>query len=185
MNYLQNIEITAYTSTLGLTKDEAKLHLNILDTSFDDLIDDYLTSAHVMLYQETSILIDGTLKGYLSTLEDFKIPLGGVASIAIYYYDSANDKVLLDDSNYILNDGVISSVEIIGSVPSVYDRDFAFEVEVTTAANTNPMVTQVLRMMVADFFENRQTNAIGASVNRVISRPTEWQISLISRRLTI
>lgn len=182
---IQNTQITAYTTSLGLTRDEAKLHLNILDTSFDDLIDDYITAAHVMLYQEASILIDGTLKGYLTYLEDFNLDLGLVSSIAIYYYDSANDRVELDSSNYTLSLGKIPKVEITGTTPSVYDRDYPYEVEVTTAANTNPMVTQVLRMMVADFFENRQTNAIGASVNRVISRTTEWQISLISHRAEI
>ena len=62
---IRNKKITTYTpvENWGLTLAEAKRHLNILDDSFDDLINDYLASAHVWLYNETAILIKGEVLG--------------------------------------------------------------------------------------------------------------------------
>jgi len=185
MEVLKNINVTTYTSTQALTTAEAKEHLNILDTSFDDLIDDFVSAAHQLLYQETSILVDGVLKGYLTTYKDFFLPLGLVDSIAIYYYDSDNVRTLLSSDDYILSLGKVPIVEFIGSEPTTYSRSYPYEVEVTTAVNTNPMVTQALKMIVSDLFETRQTNVQGTAVNREMSRSTAWQLSLISHRVEL
>lgn len=185
MEILKDINVTGYTTTLGLTRAEAKEHLRILDTSHDNLIDDYISAAHQFLYQETSILIDGTATGYLEYFRDFIIPLGGVSSIAIYYYDTDNTRTLLNSSNYIFTNGKIPKVEFIGVEPTTYDRTFPYEVEVTTSTNSNPLVKQALKMIVADLFETRQTNVQNASVNREMSRATAWQLSLISCRVEI
>lgn len=182
---LQNIHITAETSTWALTRDEAKLHLNILDTSYDNLIDDYIESAHRMLYQEASVLVDGTATGYFSEWEDIVIPLGGVSSIAVYYYNTSNVRTLLDPSNYTLTLGKIPRIEVGDTEPDTYDRDFPYEIDITCGVNTNSMVKQALRMLVADLFESRQTNVQGASVNREMSRATDYQLSLVSCRLEI
>lgn len=182
---LENVHIDTHTSTYGITTAEAKEQLNLLDTSFDTLIDGYISSAHVMLYQEANLLLDGKLIGHLRDFCDFDIPYGPISSIAIYYYDTNNTRTLLNSSNYIFTKGKIALVEVVGSEPSVYDRDFPYEVEITTSTNTNPMVKQCLRMIVSDFFENRQSNVVGASVNRVVSRATNYQISLVSLRDTI
>ena len=58
---IRNKKITSYTPEVnwGLTLVEAKRHLNILDSSFDDLINDYIASAHLMLWNEAGLLIKG------------------------------------------------------------------------------------------------------------------------------
>ncbi len=179
---IRNTHITSYTTTYGLTQAEAKEHLNILDTSFDDLIDGYIAAAHVYLYQETNILIDGVLKGYMSGIADFDIPYGPIDSIALYYYDANDDRTLMSSDDYNLIQGKIALLEYTGTEPTSYDREFPYEVEVTTTTNSDPMVKQCLRMLVADMFENRQTNVVGASVNREVSRATSYQITLVSLR---
>ena len=182
---INNVKITTNTTSYGLTIAEAKEHLNILDDSFDSIIDEYIKSAHKMLYNEANILPSGVLKGYLSTMSDFIVPYGPVSSVAVYYYDSDNVRTLLADTNYILVDGYYTLVEFIGTEPTAYDRAYPYEVEITTSANTDPMVKQCLRMIVADMFEDRQSNVIGASVNREVSRATKWQITQVSKRVDV
>lgn len=179
MKFLQNIKQTSYTAAndYSLSQADAKLHLNILDTSFDNLIDDYLASAHQMLYLETSIMIAATATGQLDVLEDFFIDIYDVQSIVIKYYDTNNTLQVYNSANYILNG---QNVEIIGTEPTTYDRDFPYVVEITTAANTNPMVTQALRMIIGDMFENRQSEEMGSFTK--FDRATKWQLNLINKR---
>jgi regulator of sigma D len=179
---LQKINVTSFTSTLALSLAEAKLHLNILDTSFDDLITDYLAAAHQMLYNETSILVDGTAVGYLKALKDFVIDIRDVSTVVVKYYDANNDLQTWANTNYIVTDNV---VEITGSLPATYDRDYPIQVTVTTTTQTNPMVVQALRMIMGDFFEMRQSNVQGNNTAKELSRTTEWQLNLISKRIEV
>lgn len=181
MELLQNITQTTSTASDDyiLSLSDAKLHLNILDTSFDDLITDYLAAAHQQLFNETGILISATATGQLKELNDFYIDIYSINSIAVKYYDSNNDLQTWPSSNYIVNG---QWVEIIGSEPTTYDREYPYVVEITTATSTNPMVVQALRMLVSDMFETRQTNVSGSSVN-VNERATKWQLNLISKKI--
>ena len=183
LKMIRNKKITSYTpvENWALTLVEAKRHLNILDDSFDDLINDYLASAHVWLYNETAILIKGEVLGYMQEWDDFRVDVAKVDTLAIYYYDLDNTRTLLSSSNYYWNNGLYSYIELKGSIPSLYVKDFAIEIEITTLANTDPMVKQALRMLVADMFENRQNEILG-STGRIISRGTMYQLSLISQR---
>jgi len=183
---IRNKKITSYTpvENWALTLVEAKRHLNILDDSFDDLINDYLASAHVWLYNETAILIKGEVLGYMQEWDDFRVDVAKVDTLAIYYYDLDNTRTLLSSSNYYWNNGLYSYIELKGSIPSLYVKDFAIEIEITTLANTDPMVKQALRMLVADMFENRQNEILG-STGRIISRGTMYQLSLVSQRTEI
>ena len=183
---IRNKKITTYTpvENWGLTLAEAKRHLNILDDSFDDLINDYLASAHVWLYNETAILIKGEVLGYMQEWDDFRVDVAKVDTLEIYYYDIDNTRTLLSSDNYYWNNGLYSYIELKGSIPSLYVKDFAIEVEITTLANTDPMVKQALRMLVADMFENRQ-NEINGSTGRIITRGTMYQLSLVSQRTEI
>jgi hypothetical protein len=97
-----------------LTLVEAKRHLNILDDSFDDLINDYLASAHVWLYNETAILIKGEVLGYMQEWDDFRVDVAKVDTLAIYYYDLDNTRTLLSSSNYYWNNGLYSYIELKG-----------------------------------------------------------------------
>ena len=183
---IRNKKITTYTpvENWGLTLAEAKRHLNILDDSFDDLINDYLASAHVWLYNETAILIKGEVLGYMQEWDDFRVDVAKVDTLAIYYYDIDNTRTLLSSDNYYWNNGLYSYIELKGNIPSLYVKDFAIEIEITTLANTDPMVKQALRMLVADMFENRQ-NEINGSTGRIITRGTMYQLSLVSQRTEI
>jgi hypothetical protein len=186
LKMIRNKKITSYTpvENWALTLVEAKRHLNILDDSFDDLINDYLASAHVWLYNETAILIKGEVLGYMQEWDDFRVDVAKVDTLAIYYYDLDNTRTLLSSSNYHWNNGLYSYIELKGNLPSLYVKDFAIEIEITTLANTDPMVKQALRMLVADMFENRQNEILG-STGRIISRGTLYQLSLISQRTEI
>jgi hypothetical protein len=186
LKMIRNKKITSYTpvENWALTLVEAKRHLNILDDSFDDLINDYLASAHVWLYNETAILIKGEVLGYMQEWDDFRVDVAKVDTLAIYYYDLDNTRTLLSSSNYYWNNGLYSYIELKGNLPSLYVKDFAIEIEITTLANTDPMVKQALRMLVADMFENRQ-NEINGSTGRIITRGTMYQLSLISQRTEI
>jgi hypothetical protein len=186
LKMIRNKKITSYTpvENWALTLVEAKRHLNILDDSFDDLINDYLASAHVWLYNETAILIKGEVLGYMQEWDDFRVDVAKVDTLAIYYYDLDNTRTLLSSSNYHWNNGLYSYIELKGNLPSLYVKDFAIEVEITTLANTDPMVKQALRMLVADMFENRQNEILG-STGRIISRGTMYQLSLVSQRTEI
>ena len=186
LKMIRNKKITSYTpvENWALTLVEAKRHLNILDDSFDDLINDYLASAHVWLYNETAIFVKGAILGYMQEWDDFRVDVAKVDTLAIYYYDLDNTRTLLSSSNYHWNNGLYSYIELKGNLPSLYVKDFAIEIEITTLANTDPMVKQALRMLVADMFENRQ-NEINGSTGRIITRGTMYQLSLISQRTEI
>jgi len=182
---MKNTYIQTNTTNFGLTLTEAKDHLNILDTSFDNLITEYITAAHDFLYQEASLLVDGVLVGSLERFENFYMDFGVVESVAVYYYNSSNVRTLYDSSNYTLVLAKIPYIEFTEPEPTVYNRKYPIEVEVTTSATVRPMVKQCLRMIVSDFFENRQSNVVGASVNRAVKRTTEYQIMSISYRNTL
>jgi len=182
---IKNKKITTYTpeASWALTLEEAKRHLNILDSSFDALISDYIASAHVMLYNEAAILVKGAVTGYMDMWQDFRVDVAPVDTVAIYYYDSANSKTLLDPSKYIWNNGLYSYIEMLNNAPSLNDRDWPIEIEIATLENNDAMVKQALRMMVADMYEMRQNEIIGNV--KQLSRGTQYQISLISQRTEI
>lgn len=183
---IRNKKITSYTpeANWGLTLVEAKRHLNILDSSFDDLINDYITSAHLMLWNEAGLLIKGGVTGYMIEWDDFRIDVNPLDSFSIYYYDSNNTRTLLDSSKYIATNGLYSYVEMKDNLPNLYDRDFPIEIEITTLANTDDMIKQALRMIVADFFENRQSTIVGSNMHN-LSRGTKFQMSMVSQRTEI
>ena len=179
--YLENRKITTRTSTenWALSLDEAKLHLNILDNSFDELISDYIDAAHQQLWSECNILIAGTYVGYLPCFKNFYLTVTPYSSVVIEYFNSANTLTTLSTDDYYVNEGNDVFIEIINGA-SVYDRKFPIKVTVTTGANTDKAVTQALRMVVADMFENRQSDSKGA-VGK-LSRNTKYQLTLISQR---
>ena len=177
---MQNIKITTYPQSNPLTLAGAKLHLNILDDSFDVLIQSYLDSSAMLLYKETNILIDGVAIGFLVDSSDFTVPVSEVDTLAIYYYNAANVRTLLSSDDYTVNFGSFTDVRI-DVVPSFYsDRMYPYEVEITTLGANDPMITQGLRMIVGDFFNNREANEFG--LIREVSRTTKWQLDLLSKR---
>jgi len=69
-------------------------------------------------------------------------------------------------------------------MPALYDRVNPVIVNVVSGYSAAPdNVKQCLRMIVADLYEVRQTEVQGSY--SVLSRNTQYQISLISRRAAI
>lgn len=164
----------------ALTLAEAKEHLNILDTSFDDLINGYIQSAHDQLWSRCNILISGVYEGYLPCAGDFYVSVYPYSSLTVHYYDTANSLTLMDSSNYIINAGYNQYVELV-TAPSTYSRKYPVKVTVTTGSTTNEAIKQGLRMIVGDLFETRQSNVKG-SVS-VLKDSTVNQLSLISHKI--
>ena len=175
-------QIVTYPAAKALTVDEAKRHLNILDTSFDTLIGEYIDAAQMMLYKEANVICTPMeFKRYYQCWEDVSFNLDPFTSVVITYYNSANEITTLPDTDYKVYDGdfpvVISPVEN----PNFFDRANPIIATVTSGYVTAPdNVKQCLRMIVSDLFENRQSEVIGKYT--LLSRNTQYQISLISRR---
>ena len=163
--------------------------MNLLDTSFDTIITSYIKTAEAMLFFEAKVLAaPTTLIGYLQFFSDQVIYMEPIETVVIKYQD-VNDveQTLAEGTDYLLFKNYPTRIEFLES-PSLKD-DFADPINITLTAGytTEPLtpesVKQVLRFMVADYFENRQSDVIG-SVSK-LSRTTEDQISFISRRVGV
>jgi len=179
MQTISNIEITQQTAPddWALSIHDAKLHLNILDDSFDDIIIQYLNAAHTMLFQETNILVKGELKGYAMHWDNILLNIGYIDTVVLKYWDDS--EVLTTYNDYFITKGKITTIEPKSDV-NLSQRLYPIEIEITTKPNTNELIRQAIRMIVADLFENRQTNAAGSFAE--LSRTTAYQLGLISLR---
>lgn len=175
-------QVTTYPSTKALTVEDAKLHLNILDDSFDTIIGDYIDAAQMMLYKEANILAAPmTFTRYYQGWDDFSFDYDPFTSVVVTYFDSDNVEQTLAATDYKLFDGCFPVVINPIEMPSLFDRVNPIKLVAVGGYTTAPAnVKQCLRMIVADLFENRQTDQTG-SVS-VLSRNTDYQISLITRR---
>lgn len=179
MQTISNIEITTPTDPddWALSLADAKLHLNILDNSFDDLIIQYLNAAHTMLFQETNILVKGELKGVVMHWDNILLNIGYIDTVVLKYWD--DQEVLTTYNDYFMTKGKITTIEPKTDV-TLSERLYPIELEITTKPNTNELIRQAIRMIVADLFESRQTNAAGSFAE--LSRTTAYQLGLISLR---
>lgn len=182
-------QITVYPTALHLLRDDAKRQLNLLDTSFDTLIDSYILAAEAMLFFEARVLAaPTTLKGYLQNFIDQVIYMEPITDVVIKYQDENDVEQTMDEgTDYLLFKNYPTKIEFLES-PDLKD-DFADPINITLTAgydtepNTPENVKQVLRFMVADYFENRQSDVMGSISS--LSRATEDQISFISRRVGV
>lgn len=176
---MENIKIKTSTQPQdwALTLDEAKEHLNILDSSFDYLINGYIAAAHRSLVSETNILISGLITANLREFKDFVIEYGEVDTVVIRYYNIAGTLTTLSTDDYRVINSTYTTIEILKTY-NLEERLFPIEIEITTLGNVNELVKQALRMIVGDYFENRQSDAAGSFAN--LSRNTNFQLNLIS-----
>ena len=178
-------QVVSYPSTKALTVEEAKLHLNILDDSFDTIIGDYIDAAQQMLYKEANVIAAPmTFKQYYQYWDDYSFDYDPYTSVTVTYYDADDTEQTLASTDYKVYDGNFPVVISPTETPTLSDRVNPIIVEVVSGYTTAPdIVKQCLRMIVSDLFENRQTDAVGNY--KKLSRNTDYQISLITRRAAI
>ena len=175
-------QIVTYPAAKALTVDEAKRHLRILDSSFDTLIGEYIDSAQMMLYKETNVICTPMeFKQTYQVWEDFDFNLDPFTSVIIQYYDVDDNIQTLPTTKYKVYDGAFPVVFTPTDMPALFDRANPIIVNVVCGYAAAPdNVKQCLRMIVADLYENTQTDVQGNY--SVLSRNTDYQLSLISRR---
>jgi len=178
-------QVVTYPSAKALSLDEAKRHLNILDSSFDTLIGEYIDAAQLMLYKEANIIASPmAFKQVYQSWEEFDFNLEPFTSVIITYYDANDDVQTLAASDYKVYDGGFPVVICPVEMPALYDRVNPVTVNVVSGYSAAPEnVKQCLRLIVGDLYEGRQTEVQGSY--SVLSRNTQYQISLISRRAAI
>jgi hypothetical protein len=176
---IENINITTHTTQAdwALTLNEAKEHLNILDTSFDTLIQGYIAAAHSLLFKETNILIKGAFTGYAKPSKTFTIDYGFIDTIVVKYTDTDGTLTVLDPSKYNLVKSKYTYVELLEDV-AVKDIRYPFQFDITTLVNQDAMIKQCLRMIVGDMFEGRQEEVAGS--HSQLSRATTYQLTISS-----
>lgn len=177
-------KVSTAATTYGLTLQEAKDHLRIVDSSFDTQITDYLQAASMQMLREAAVSPgDVVLKAYTKTWKDFEIFLEPIASVdSIKYYDSNNTQQTLSTANYdVFLNGYPVKIDIT-SEPSLYDRPDAIEITITTGYVTTPEdVKHALRLMVKDMFDVPMENYKDLKREQ-FSLNTQRALSLINRR---
>ena len=180
------MEVTTAPASTAITLSEAKAHLRFADsdTSFDTIITDHIEAAQYLMLSETSIMpYAATVSFYTNSFQSVILDVWKIASIVVKYYDSDNALQTLDSANYNFYANAYPYSLEVTTEPTIYDRPDAVIIECTTTTLTSEDVKQGLKMIVADLFENRQTDVIG-SVNQ-LSRATKHYLSLISKRIEI
>ena len=174
---MPNYRLVTTPATEPLTLNEVKLFLRVDDTTEDDLITSLITAARGLVEGHTWMpLISQTWamqfdKDELNLLvwNINKAPLISVSSIT--YYDSDNNIQTLAASSY--------EVDIYGSparfriktMPSVYDRMNALQLNFVcgyaNAAAVPQPIKQALYMIIGHLYENRQDVITGTQVNEI------------------
>ena len=174
---MPNYRLVTAPATEPLTLNEVKLFLRVDATTVDDLITSLITAARGLVEGHTWMpLISQTWamqfdKDELNLLvwNINKAPLISVSSIT--YYDSDNNIQTLAASSY--------EVDIYGSparfriktMPSVYDRMNALQLNFVcgyaNAAAVPQPIKQALYMIIGHLYENRQDVITGTQVNEI------------------
>lgn len=157
-------------ATEPLTLAEAKLHLNIptAETYHDTLITSLITSARMTIEQSIyrGLITQTWEKVY--DADEFgsyvvnisKVPVQSITSVK--YYDSNNNLVTMDSSNYRVDLGAINAPARIQflSLPSVYDRIGAVQIRFvcgwTSAANVPEPIKSAMKLIIGHLYEHRE-----------------------------
>lgn len=167
---------TVAPTELPVSRAEAKAQLQIDsgNTDWDTLIDGYLNAATAYLDGWTGILgrclVTQTWEARFECFdEDFDLPFPDVSSVVVKYYDTANTLQTYSSSYYqlIQEDGG-SEVNIYPTSPLpgiTLQREDAVVITMVAgygAASAVPSaIKQAILMMVAHWFTNRETVAVG------------------------
>ncbi|HYF69091.1 MAG TPA: hypothetical protein VD884_13200 [Ohtaekwangia sp.] len=162
----------SYTLTTLLPLFKKHLKWEASDTSEDDLMGLYLTSAIKQAETYTRRAIDvATWETFLDSFYDFDFDVAPVSAItSVKYYNDANVLTTLDPLNYtFINKGpdAYARLEFESGLPALYDRHEPVVIEYTAGYVTYPndLVGPILQYA-ADLFENR-TNDVAGGLDQV------------------
>jgi uncharacterized phiE125 gp8 family phage protein len=174
---MPNYRLVTAPATEPLTLTEAKLHLRVDDSIEDDMITSWIKSARMYVEGETmSPMISQTWamqfdKSELNLLvwNVNKAPLISFSSVT--YYDSNNDLQTLATTAYETDIYGSPARFRLKSVPVVYDRMNALQLNfvcgyANAAAVPQPLISAV-KLMLGHLYENRQQVVTGTQVNRL------------------
>lgn len=169
-------------TTLALTLQDAKAHLNVSSTHDDSLITNYIKAATSMLETMTSrCFVTQTRVCKCDSFEDAKYvknrrlypdrsPLKSVSSVV--YLDDNGTSTTMPSSDYVVSTG--DNPGFIGEAynatwPTVYPQPNAVTVTYvaghsTVSSNVPQHVKQAIRMVVAGWYRNREPDITSGAV---------------------
>ena len=174
---MPNYRLVTAPASEPLTLTEVKLYLRVDDTTENDLITSLITAARSLVEGHTWMpLISQTWamqfdKSELNNLiwNVNKAPLSSFSSIT--YYDSNNDLQTLATTEYETDIYGSPARFRLKSVPVVYDRMNALQVNfVCGYANAGAVpqpIKQAMYMIIGHLYENRQDVITGTQVNEI------------------
>jgi uncharacterized phiE125 gp8 family phage protein len=172
---------TSAPATNPITLAEAKAHLRVSHTAEDELIAFYIDAAVAALDGWSGILgrcmVTQTWRqDYGCFSDEMRLPMHGVASVTVTYYDSANAMQTLGSSNYALvnrRDGAAVVRSDSGSFPSTYDRPDAVQVAAVCGYGAASAVPAALKaailLHVGALFEGRADGNLPPAYGALIS----------------
>lgn len=174
---MPNYRLVTAPATEPLTLTEVKLFLRVDDTTENDLITSLITTArsivegHIwmpLISQTWAMQFD---KSELSTMvwNVNKAPVSSFSSVT--YYDTNNELQTLATTEYESDIYGSPARFRLKSVPNVYDRMNALQVNfvcgyANAAAVPNP-IKQAMYMIIGHLYENRQDVITGTQVNEI------------------
>lgn len=165
-----------------LTLAEAKQQLRVDDGDVDenDLIAEYVSAASAWLDGYQGVLgLALRQQTWRIKLQDWcspiRLPISPVRSISsISYFDNLNVERTAADTNYSLQEDALSPyVSWIWqfNFPSLYERDDAVAIDFVAGLEANhpkiKVAKQLLRLLVANSYENREPINVGHIVNEL------------------
>lgn len=174
---MPNYRLVTAPATEPLTLAEAKLYLKVDDTSEDDFITALIVAARMAVEGRTWMpLISQTWamqfdKSELNTLiwNVNKAPLISFSSVT--YYDSNNELQTLAVTEYETDIYGSPARFRIKSVPNVYDRMNALQLNFVcgyaNAAAVPQPIKQAMYLMIGHYYANRQDVVTGTQVNEM------------------
>lgn len=176
---MASIALVTGPSSEPVTLDEARKHLRVDGTDEDEMILSWITAARQ--YCEAYTKRSFGVQSYRWKIECFpsdrylvvpKSPLLAVSSIT--YLDVDGVSQTLSTSDYFLNiDSTPGMIYLDHDAewPSTYNQPDAVTV-LFTAGSAPSMVKTAIKMLVADFYQNRETKIVGVSAteNKTIDR---------------
>lgn len=166
-----SLKLITAPSANPIDSSTVKLHLRVIGTSEDLLIDLYTLAAVSALDGDTGILgrclmtqtWDYALDNFPS--DEIKIPLPPLQSVtSIKYLDETGSEQTLDSSRYFVDSSSVPGWVVVDADgwPTTYDTANAvtirFVAGYTSAANVPASLKAALLLHIGDLFENRQNS---------------------------
>ncbi len=171
------VEITgsAVDQDTIITVADLKAHMRVTNTAEDTLIAALRSAAISWVEEHCNIKLGSyTARGYLPGFYNSYIPIGPVTTITEVKYQTTATKTYaalstLDASNWFSDEITRPARIAFRDYPQTYDYALMpVVVSFTAGYTTMPApVLQAIRLIVADLYENRQEEVIGAMTTRL------------------